>query len=287
MTHQRILILILGLFVTVAAISLFAPQDVDAQNATPTSSISSSDRINTAVAQTLTQRANLLASITPTRTATLMPTPTTSELSEEDIQTAAAATIAALISATPSPTATSRFWQTETAVAHTISSFDDLFGEDQWFCIPNARNSIGVKALPSNYLIPSDMIQVDARDRQYFPGDRVANPLPATIYFSFVINFENCPEWQREHLLQWLESEASPIELTREWLDSQFGRGNWYCTVGLLNNIMVTRLDTDFIVQYPFSSADDTESYYGVGETIHAGRSIGVWTFDIPRSECP
>jgi len=87
--------------------------------------------------------------------------------------------------------------------------------------------------------------------------------LPATIYFSFIINFEDCPSWQREDLLQWQQAQSSPIDLTREWFDSQFGRGNWYCTIGLSTNVSVVRLNSDFTVQYPFTSADDTESYYG------------------------
>jgi len=148
----------IALTIVILLLVVVIPPRVAAQNSTATQFLSPNERIGTAVAQTLTQQAIIRASVTPTRTAAPLATATVFEISEQDIETAAAATIAALISATPSPTATSQFWQTETAVARSIGTFNDLFGETNWFCIPNARNSIGVKQLPSNYVVPPEMI---------------------------------------------------------------------------------------------------------------------------------
>lgn len=75
------------------------------------------DRVGTAVAQTLTQQAMFRASFTPTRTATTTHTPTQSD---QEFQTAVAATVAAFV------TPTSPFWQTETAIAQTIAAIEGI-----------------------------------------------------------------------------------------------------------------------------------------------------------------
>jgi len=75
------------------------------------------DRVGTAVAQTLTRQALLNASVTPTRTRTAT---ATSTQSDADFLTEVAATVAAFV------TPTSPFWQTETTIAQTISAIESI-----------------------------------------------------------------------------------------------------------------------------------------------------------------
>lgn len=173
----------------------------------------------------------------------------------------------------------------------TISAgqLDSVFGEGNWFCFPDRNSGVGVKLLPTNFLVVAPLRYVDTFRGRFSVGETELGVTGATAELIGGISNDQCPAWQRASLTSWRTARSTGSQMTSGTrLSDIFGPGNWGCLADYAFGARIQYLETNLSIEYPFTSADANEYKYGVGEVVPAGSAITVW-FDgsIPSSECP
>jgi hypothetical protein len=166
----------------------------------------------------------------------------------------------------------------------TQAQLNTLFGLGNWFCMPDRNDIIGVKSLPTNFLVQSPIIRIDNPDGVYRDQQVVPGNWGSSVYLQEALQASECPVSQQAELERWKQSQ--PITITKSYLDSKFGQGNWTCSNDMSYLIIVSNLATNLYIEHPITNVDKGFFKYGVGETVPSSGRASIWTQDVPRDQC-
>ncbi len=188
---------------------------------------------------------------------------------------------------TATPTFTAPILETDHSNAITREQLNELFGENNWFClgdryadgveIVSARNNgIGIKQQRLNVPLA---YPIERLSNSNYPNG-LDNGIASGGNFGSIADFtsqlylspDQCPEWQLEALEQWRLDRQSlgylrPFDNTE--ITQFFGELAWNCHSYFS---ISGHLNDDYIVHYPvtFLSGNAHQRDFGIGETVPA-----------------
>lgn len=164
-----------------------------------------------------------------------------------------------------------------------------LFGEANWFCFPDRQDALAVKKLPSGMRVVAPIIKVDTEKGSFQSGSVSIADIGGTVWLNNKVQRENCPSIQQAPLTEWdIASRNGGFAFNKNSFDSIFGAGNWRCLSDWKHGITVIKFPQNFLVTYPFTTVDQENNRFGVGENAIAGKIGTAWFFgQLPLDECP
>ncbi|MDX1994472.1 MAG: hypothetical protein SF029_18970 [bacterium] len=168
----------------------------------------------------------------------------------------------------------------------TRGQLNHLLGDSNWFCFPNARNIIGVRQLPSSFVVQNPITFVDTSSARYSSNAIVQDATGATIYLNDQILQSECPLEQQDALEQWINN-SNNRRVSANNFNELFGDGNWRCSDQFSYLVVVSDLNADLFIEFPVTNVDRGSMKYGIGDIVPRGGMISVWTIAMSQDECP
>lgn len=177
--------------------------------------------------------------------------------------------------------------QSSQQVSQIASQLDELFGSGNWFCFPDRGDAVAVKRLKA-VTIQSPLVKIDTFTGSYTSG-KSPSGITATVWLDRWVSQSECPSYQTEELKAWAAADtADQSSFDGARMDSLFGKGNWRCLSSYPYAAKINSLPANTVVQYPFTAIDNSQSKYGVGESVPQAGPATVWLAgNIPQNDCP
>lgn len=161
-----------------------------------------------------------------------------------------------------------------------VQAIDSVLGAGNWFCFPDRLDGIGVRNLPSGFVVRYPVSSVDTPSGKFTGGETVPTGGPATAWLtSALLNFDVCPNRPANNSVRGA--------ITRVSIDNVVGVGNWVCFGDRLDAVKIIDVPSNFVVKSPFSTVDRQETKYAQNEFVPSGETATGWLQgSIDRSEC-
>lgn len=165
----------------------------------------------------------------------------------------------------------------------TNSDINNLLGTGNWFCLPDIQDAIGVIQFPQGFVVKHPIGNIDSSGGKYNEGE-IVRGTSGTAWLISSLPLSECPPEQQVALNNWRTQSSIPI--TRELINSVIGTGNWGCTSASWN-VTVKSFPANWVVQFPFTSADINGKKFGVGYAVSGGSSGTLNMVSMPKEQCP
>lgn len=185
------------------------------------------------------------------------------------------------IATTPPPT------QRQQSNSEVSSQLNSIFGVNNWFCFPDRSDAVGVR-ISNEARIESPIVKVDTSNGSLTSG-RIPYGGGATVWLNTFVPTDECPSNQLSSISAWRTARSSDsVPFDKARINSLFGAGNWKCTPNFPYAVTVVNLPAGTLIQYPFTSIDNSSGKYGVGDTMPQSGGATVWLAgSVPQGDCP